>query len=171
MPNAILIKVTEHKAAAAVLVQGSRAEQTRFYLVNPEGRAFKRASTAELEGLPLITGISRAEYLRHSGSSQARIRGAVAVYQRYRARPGRPRIGEIHVDPVEGITLYTAQRAVQVRFGRGGIPAKLRRYDRVLAELSRRGQRAEAIRLDNDRHPEQVTVKLAGAAASGAVPQ
>jgi len=160
MPNAIQINVTEHQAAAAVLVQGSRAVETRFYLVTREGIAFKRAALAELEGLPLISGIDRTEYLQRKQSTRERIRKAIVVYRRYAAQPGRPRVGEIHVDEVEGVTLYTAQRAVQVRFGRGDIAAKLRRYDRVLAELARRGQRAAAIRLDNDRHPEQVTVRL-----------
>jgi cell division protein FtsQ len=163
MPNAIRIQVTEHEAAAAVLVQGSRAVETRFYLVTAEGQAFKRAAQAELVGLPLISGIDRTEYLQRKRSTRERIRRAIAVYRRYAARPGRPRVGELHVDPVAGLTLYTAQRAVQVRFGRGKIAAKLRRFDRVLAELARRGQRATAIRLDNERHSEQVTVRLAEA--------
>ncbi len=160
MPNAIRIEVTEHEAAAAVLVQGSRAVETRFYLVTAEGKAFKRASQAELAGLVLITGIDRTEYLQRQQSTRDRIRQAIAVYRRYTARAGRPRVGELHMDEVEGVTFYTAQRAVQVRFGRGDMAGKLRRYDRVLAELARRGQRAEAIRLDNQRHPAQVTVRL-----------
>ncbi|MFH2010542.1 MAG: FtsQ-type POTRA domain-containing protein [bacterium] len=171
MPNAIRIEVREHEASAAVLVHGSRPGQSRFYLVDVQGRAFKRAVPAELEGLALITGISRTEYLRHRASSTARIRDAIQVYGRYLAQPGRPRIGEIHVDPVEGITLYTARRAVQVRFGRGHIAAKLRRFDRVVTELARRGQRAAAIRLDNERHPRQVTVRLAEAEVNVGRPQ
>jgi len=170
MPNAIRIVVREHEVSAAVLVQGSRTDQSRFYLVDAKGRAFKRAAPPELEGLALITGISRTEYLRHRGSSSARIREAIQVYGRYLARPGRPRIGEIHVDPVEGVTLYTARRAVQVLFGRGHIAAKLRRFDRVVTELARRGQRAVAIRLDNGRHPRQVTVRLAEAEVNVARP-
>lgn len=162
MPSSIRIQVTEHEAAAAVLVEGSRAVETRFYLVTAEGRAFKRAALAEMEGLLLISGIDRTEYLQRKRPTRERIRRAIAVYRRYTARSGRPRVGELHVDEVEGITLYTAQRAVQVRFGRGDIAAKLRRYDRVLAELARRGQRAAAIRLDNQLHPAQVTVRLAG---------
>lgn len=171
MPNAIRIQVTEHQAAAAVLVQGSRVVETRFYLVTAEGRAFKRAALAELEGLPLISGIDRTEYLQRKRSTRERIRKAIVVYRRYARRPGRPRVGEIHVDEVEGVTLYTAERAVQVRFGRGGIAAKLRRYDRVLAELARRGQRAAAIRLDNERHPRQVTVRLPGQQESNSGPR
>ena len=166
LPNAVRISVKEHEAAAAVLMQARRPEQTRFYLVNAEGHAFKRADFAELEGLALITGIRREEYLKHKRSSSKAIREALDVYRRYRARPGRPRIGEVNVDPVEGVTLYTASRAVQVRFGRGDMAAKLRRFDRVTHELAQRGQRAATIRLNNARHPRQVTVRLAEAEAS-----
>lgn len=169
MPNAIRLQVTEHEAAAAVLVQGSRAVDTRFYLVTAQGQAFKRASQAELEGLVLISGIDRTEYLQRKRRTRERIRHAIGVYQRYAARPGRPRVGELHIDEVEGVTLYTAQRAVQVRFGRKDIAAKLLRFDRVLAELARRGQRAAAIRLDNERHPRQVTVRLVEAQAQAQV--
>jgi cell division septal protein FtsQ len=80
-------------------------------------------------------------------------------------------VGELHVDEVEGVTLYTAQRAVQVRFGRGDIAAKMRRFDRVLAELAKRGQKAAAIRLDNGRHPKRVTVRLAEAQESNPGPR
>ncbi len=171
LPSSIRIEVTEHRAAAAVLVQGSRPAQSRFYLVDGDGQVFKRATEAEVEGLPLITGVDRAAYLRMGRRTRERIRTAIAVYRRYAARPGRPRVGELHTDEVVGVTLYTAQGAVQVRFGRGDIAAKLRRLDRVLAELARRRQRAVAIRLDNERHPERVTVRLAEASSLGARPR
>ena len=54
----------KHEAAAAVLVQGSRAVETQFYLVTAEGKVFKRAAHAELEGLLLISGVDRTEYLQ-----------------------------------------------------------------------------------------------------------
>ena len=48
----------------------------------------------------------------------------------------------------------------------GQLAAKLRRFDRVVQELAQRGQRAATIRLNNSRHPRQVTVRLAEATGS-----
>lgn len=166
LPDAIRIEVTEHQAAAAVLLDGAQADQSAFYLVTSEGRAFKRARLAELEGVPLITGPSRQEYRARSDESQARVREALAVARHYQSQAGRPKLGEVHVDPVEGVTLYTASQVVQVRLGRGQVNAKLRRLDRILMELAARGQRPRAIRLDNTRHPRRVTVSLAEATGS-----
>jgi cell division septal protein FtsQ len=163
LPSTIRLVVKEHEVAAAVLLEGGAGGESRFYLVTAEGRAFKTAAPAELEGLPLITGVTREEYRTRPRAVSVRIREAVAAHRAYVAVPGRPRVGEVHVDPVEGTTLYTAERAVQVRLGRGGTAAKLQRLDRVLAELSGRGARPAVIRLDNERQPRRVTVRLAEA--------
>ncbi len=163
LPDGIRIEVKEHQAAAAVLFESTRGRGDLFYLVNRDGRAFKRARLTELEGLPLVTGILRSDYRTRPAQTRAQIRSALTLARRYLARAGRPPLGEIHVDPVEGLTLYTARRAVQVRLGRGDLTAKLRRLDRILRLLARRGQRPRAIRLDNERYPKRVTVQLAEA--------
>ena len=163
LPDGIRIEVREHQAAGAVLFESNRGAGDAFYLVNREGRAFKRAALPELEGLPLVTGIQRSDYQARGRMTRQRIQAALALAERYVSRSGRPPLGEIHVDPVEGLTLYTARRAVQVRLGRGGVKAKLRRLDRILRILAQRGQRPRAIRLDNERHPRRVTVRLAEA--------
>jgi cell division protein FtsQ len=167
LPDSIRIEVTEHQAAAAVLLDGTEAGKSDFYLVTAEGRAFKRARLAELDGVPLVTGLSRQEYRVRREESQARIREALVVARHYQAQAGRPKLGEVHVDPVEGVTLYTAAPVVQLRLGRGQAATKLRRLDRVLGELAARGQRPRAIRLDNTRHPKRVTVSLAEADSGG----
>jgi cell division protein FtsQ len=168
LPDGIEIEVTEHRAAGAVLFERNPgAGGGAFYLVSPEGRAFKRAALEEIEGLPLITGLRRHDYRERGAATRARIREALALAEQYLSRGGRPPLGEVHVDPVEGLTLYTARRAVQVRLGQGNPAAKLRRLDRILRELARRGLRPRAIRLDNERHPRRVTVRLAEADPGG----
>jgi cell division protein FtsQ len=167
LPDSIRIEVTEHRAAAAVLLDGSESGKSVFYLVTAEGKAFKRARLAELQGYPLITGLGRRQYRSSPDESQARIREALSVAVTYQAQAGRPKLGEIHVDPVEGVTLYTATPVVQLRIGRGQAATKLRRLDRVLKELAARGQRPRAVRLDNTRHPKRVTVALAEADSPG----
>lgn len=168
LPDAIHIQVTENVAAGAVLLKGEEPEKSSFYLISSEGAVFKRARLAELEDLPLITGLTRQEYRSSREESRLKLREALAVVRHYEARAGRPKLGEVHVDPVEGVTLYTASQAVQIRLGRGEYLPKLRRMDRILAALAARGQSALAIRLDNARHPRRVTVQLAEAGSSGA---
>jgi len=169
LPDAINIQVTENTAAGAVLLEGNGPEKSAFYLVNAEGRLFKRARLPELEGLPLITGVTRLEYRSAKKESRIRLVEALSVVGHYEARTGRPKLGEVHVDPVEGVTLYTANQAVQIRLGRGDTLAKLRRMDRILVGLTVRGESPTAIRLDNARHPRRVTVQLAEAGSRAAL--
>jgi cell division protein FtsQ len=171
LPDAIHIQVTENVPAGAVLLESDEPGKSAFYLLNAEGVVFKRALVAELEGLPLITGLSRQEYRQARDESRGRLREALEVVRHYTAQAGRPKLGEVHVDPVEGVTLYTAGQAVQIRLGQGDASAKLRRLDRILGALAARGERPMAIRLDNARHPRRVTVQLAEAGAHGAHPR
>jgi cell division septal protein FtsQ len=163
LPNTLRLEVREHEAAAAVLVEGDASAESRFYLVSAEGRPFKAATPSELEGLPLVTGVTRTEYRQRGAAVATRLRAAVAAHRAYVAVPGRPRIGEVHGDPVDGVTFYTAERTVQLRMGRGAIGPKLPRLDRVLTELAGRGVRPAIVRLDDERNPRRVTVRLAEA--------
>ena len=149
------------QAEAAVLMAQARPANSVFYLVDKQGRVFKRARVQEMEGIPLITGIDRKDYLTRKEGCMKRILRAINLFETYTARPGRPRIGEIHVDTLEGIILYTASRAVQIRLGWGHFTKKLDHLDRLLAVLAQRGRQPSIIRLDNSRNPKRVTVKLA----------
>jgi cell division protein FtsQ len=159
LPATVAIDVTEYEPQALVAL-GS------LYLSDGEGVLFKRATPEEASGLPVITGISRDGYVADRAEAQALIRLALAVLATYRAGPAsRPPVGEIHIDDIAGITLYTAG-GVAVRLGPSerAAPAewveRLRRFDAVLRELSERTLRPAAIFLDNRAHPDHITVRL-----------
>ena len=151
----------------ASTLSGAAGGEIDFALLTGGLKAEREAALAELEGLPLITGIRREDYRRRTAQARAQIREGLDVARRYASRAGRPPLGEIHTDPVDGITLYTARQKVQVRLGRGQMAARLRRLDRIWAELRRRGEQPAVIRLDDDRHPRRVAVRLATAESTG----
>jgi cell division protein FtsQ len=153
MPNSLEIDIVEETAAAAVLMGG-------FYLVNTEGRVFKRATTEEVRKLTVITGLDREEYKRHRGRTTDRLRAAISVLDKYREK-ARPAIGEIHLEENGGVILYTREKAVEIRMGEGRIGPKLLRLDAILTALGSKTDRLRVIRLDNRIRPERVTVRLA----------
>jgi cell division septal protein FtsQ len=164
LPATLVIDVTERRAAAVAVLSGGGAAPGGggLYLVDETGRPFKRATLDEAaaEGLVVLTGISRAQYLALPQASEAAFREALALVHLYQ-HPGdgaavrvRPPLSEVHVDPPSGFSAFLLEGGGEIRFGRGAIPEKLARLDQILAALgwglgrgrSKEGPRAAAIR-------------------------
>lgn len=154
-PPAVVVTVQERTAAALVDLGG-------LYLVEDDGNVFKRAEAGDGLDLPVITGISRNDYVQRRAAVEPLLRGALAVARSWRegGRDGKARLSEIHVDG-DGTTLYVGEQGTQVRLGSGDLPAKLQRLDQMLAVLRTEGKAAEVLHLDNRVHPSWVTVRLA----------
>jgi cell division protein FtsQ len=170
LPATLAIDVTEREARAVVALSG-------LYLADASGTPFKRASTEEAAELPVVTGVDREQYLNEPEAAREQIRGALAVIEAWRNEDAeRPALGEIHLDRVVGMTVYTATGGIAARLGHltftlreggplgavdGSLAARLRRLDAVLAALRERGETPRLIYLDNRARPDRVTVKLA----------
>ncbi len=119
LPNTLRVDVVERAAAALVELDG-------LYLVDRDGRPVKRAVIASGDGdaLPVVTGLSRAAYLRDEERARATIRDALAAYREYASGSHRPAIGEIHIHERRGVTLFTREDAIAIALGVGGDPAR-----------------------------------------------
>jgi cell division septal protein FtsQ len=82
------------------------------------------------------------------------------MLETYAAGPGRPAIGEVHLDDDGGVVLFTTEQGVALRLGQGDLPAKLQRFDVVWQALGPRQMLARAVYLDNRTRPDRVTLKL-----------
>ena len=142
LPDTIEVEVTEHVPSAVVLAG-------HFYLVDSDGRPFKRVERGERGALPIITGIDRAQLGRDRAGSVARIARAVEILQVY-AEKKRPRVGELHLEEDGGVTLYTQQTGTQLRFGRRPVADGLERYDALRAALGTRADGLAVVHLDSD---------------------
>jgi cell division protein FtsQ len=168
LPPALEIRVTERKAAALVDFGG-------LYLVDEEAHVFKRATPGDGLDLPLVTGIGREDFVGRQAEVEPLLAGALALANKWSERglDRRAVLSEIHVDPDWGVSLFAGDEGMEVRLGTGEIPAKLERLERVLASLVAKGEKAQAILLDNRRRPDWVTVRLVGwtaPAKAGAAP-
>ncbi|HJW75445.1 MAG: hypothetical protein A2V77_00140 [Anaeromyxobacter sp. RBG_16_69_14] len=155
-PPSLTVKVTERTAAALVDLAG-------LYLVDDEANVFKRASAGDGLDLPLVTGISRNEFLQRPAAVEPLLAGALALARAWRAggRDATDPLSEIHVDPGDGTTIYIGEEGTQVRLGSGDLPAKLSRLEKVLSALRAEGKKAEVLHLENRLHPSWVAIRLA----------
>jgi len=156
LPAALAVEVVEREARAVVAL-GS------LYLCDEGGAVFKRATLEEAAALPVLTGVARDAYIHDRDGSQALLREGLQALSTWQAVAERAPIGEVHVEPAAGTTLYARQGGTAIRVGHGDAAAlavRMARVDAVWAALLAAGQRAAIIHADAATHPERVTVRL-----------
>jgi cell division protein FtsQ len=155
LPPALVVRVAERRAAALVELSG-------LYLVDARGRVFKRAAPGDGVDLPVVTGITRDDYVERRAEVEPLLAAALALLEEWALR-GLDRwrsVAEIHVDPDFGTTLFVGEEAFEIRLGTGDLPEKLSRLGRLREALEADGRRAEVIHLDNRRRPDWVAVRF-----------
>jgi len=155
-PATVLAEVVEHRAAAQVQLGG-------LYLLDDEGRVFKRVGSEDSVDLPLVTGVTREAWLRDKGAAQLRLYSALHLLEAWRAEglPGAA-LEEIRLEEDGGFTAFAREPSglQEVRLGARDLPLQLKRLSQLRAALARRGEHAARIDLDNQARPEWVSAQL-----------
>lgn len=160
LPHTIAITVREHVATSIVELGG-------LYLADEAGHPFKKAelSADDGAGLPIVTGLDRAQWNANPDGGAAQVRGALDALARWNENSDRPSIGELHLDPHGNLTLVTYEHAIKIQLGVPDdtvLPTRLATFDATWSELSNdERSRMRAIHLD--AHSDQVTVAFAPA--------
>jgi len=153
LPSVLAVEISERHAVASALLGA-------LYLLDAEGRPFKRATFEEADGLPVITGVTREQYAALRQASEAVFREAIALVGAYAADPARPKLSEVHVDARVGFSLVLMDGGGQVRLGRGEVDGKLARMDRIMAALGPRGAAGVGTVYLDGPAADRVTVRL-----------
>jgi len=157
LPGQVVATVVEHRPAALVQLGG-------LYLLDDEGRLFKKAAPEDKVDLPIVTGLSRDGWADRKPELQLRLFGALHLLDTWQAAGNAlAAVSEVRLDEDGGYTLFAHDgTAVQeVRLGSTDISLKLQRLAQVRAALARRGERASRIDLDNPARPDQAAATLA----------
>jgi cell division protein FtsQ len=155
LPGTILVQVAERKAAALVALGDT-------YLATSAGDPFKRLEPGDPTDLPLVTGL-RAENLADDREGTMRtVRRAIDLAAEYEhgSLARRLPLEEVHVEPDGSFEIVVGRGAMQLVLGAPPFRRKLDQAARVVAELDKRGAKADAIMLDNDARPERVVVRM-----------
>lgn len=175
LPSRFALTVREREPAAIMLVdvcgpprgggggddEAPCDEPNAMYLVSAEGSLLKRVGHKDSSDLPVITGLTRARYTNDPEHSRRMVMEALALLTAYRQSGlwERSPVGEIHVEPNDGLSLYVGD-LTYVRLGIPPYGQKLQRMKKVFDRLERERARAEYVYLDNEQHPDRVAVRL-----------
>jgi cell division protein FtsQ len=155
LPGTILVQVTERKAVALVALGDT-------YLATAEGEPFKKLEPGDPVDLPLVTGLRPESVADDRTGAMQTIRRAIDLAAEYDhgALAKRSPLEEVHVEPDGAFTLVVGRSATQLVLGGPPFRRKIDQAARVVAELDRRGAKADAIMLDNDAKPDRVVVRM-----------
>jgi cell division protein FtsQ len=155
LPGTILVQVVERRAAA-LLAMGDTL------LVTSEGEPFKKLEPGDPVDLPLITGLHADVFTNDRDGAMRTVRRGIDLAAEYE-RGGlshRAPLEEVHVEPDGTFALVVGRSATELVLGGPPFRRKLEQAARVVAELEKRGAKAETIMLDNDARPERVVVRM-----------
>ncbi len=161
LPTGLDIVIREEHAVAAVSLGA-------LYLTNADGELFKRANLAggEVDGLSVITGLSRESHLANPEKSQERLLTALGALKQFAENAERPRIGELHLDERHGMSLITFEDAIAIHIGtpaNGELAERYRAFDSAWQALDAEEHAAARSFRIADRTPsDRVTVAFAG---------
>ena len=155
LPGTILVQVTEREAGALVALGET-------YLASRTGEIFKTIDARDPVDLPIITGMKPDLVAEDREGAARTIRRAIDLANEYEHGPlgGKAELQEIHVVSGTSLTLIVGKSALALVLGEPPYRKKLEQATRVVAELEKRGAKAEAIMLDNEARPERVVVRM-----------
>src|SRR5262249_57039185 len=114
-----------------------------LYLLDEEGRVFKRAGPEDAVDLPLVTGLSRDEWLRDRGSSQLRLYSALRLLEAWREEGfAGSSLSEVRLEEDGGFTAFAREPAglQEIRLGPSDLKLQLHRLALLQAALAPPGR-------------------------------
>jgi cell division protein FtsQ len=156
LPGTLHVAVSEREAAA-VAVLGDRP-----FLVTPDGEPFKEVGADDPSDLPVLSGVSAAEWARDRQGGMERFRTGVDLVRQYE------KLGMARVHPPEEVSLgatgYTVltvgKQGIALELGRAPYARKLAMAADVVGQLASKGRTPGIVFLDNEAHPERVVVRM-----------
>jgi cell division septal protein FtsQ len=140
LPNKLQVVVTEQQPVFLVQIQPD------LYYLNDEGQLFKKSEMKEGASIPILTGLEKKDWTP-TGQLKPSIHQDLVSLQRLLSQGKDPfypnKISEIHYDPDCGFSLFTLERGIRITLGKEEIPARIKRLERVWAELEKRSDQAQ----------------------------
>jgi cell division protein FtsQ len=159
LPGTIVVRVTERRAAALVALGDT-------FLTTAQGEPFKKLEVGdppdEIASLPLVTGLRPEAMSEDREGTMQTIRRAIDLAAEFQRIPlaKRAPLEEVHVEADGVFSLVVGRSGIELVLGAPPFRRKLEQAARVVAELDKRGARADAIMLDNDTRPDRVVVRM-----------
>jgi len=150
--QALIIEVQERTPRAMILLDD-------LYLVDRQGKVFKKVGPKEKVDLPLLTGLESKEIKKQDQEGERLIKQALELLDllAYRQIINEHNISEINLHKQRGLTLYTLEKSLPIYLGWGDYKDKLNRLEKVLADIQKKGEEVAYVDVN---YPRKIIVKV-----------
>jgi cell division protein FtsQ len=155
LPGTIVIRVTERRPAALVALDET-------VLATADGVPFKSLEPGDPVDLPLVTGVTPDAFGTDRDGAAHTISRAIDLAAEYEhsVLAKRAPLQEVHVGADGRFSLIVGHTGMELVLGGPPFRRKIDLASRVVAELERRGGRADAVMLDSESRPDRVVVRM-----------
>ncbi|MEK7828728.1 MAG: FtsQ-type POTRA domain-containing protein [Deltaproteobacteria bacterium] len=125
-PDRLNIEIKEGRPVAFINLDG-------LYLVDENGKIFKKTSMGDDIDLPIITGLTRGDIEAGGKTSELAIKAINLIH--LLSKNGiftHDELSEINIDKTYGLTLYTMQQGTRIEIGEEDFTEKLARLERII---------------------------------------
>ncbi|HPQ80485.1 MAG TPA: FtsQ-type POTRA domain-containing protein [bacterium] len=152
LPDTLWVYVEEHKPVALM------STSSGFRYVDSDGVPFKDAEVSDDRDLPVITGLFETPGGEITDEAVGRAREMIGLMELFCGTGfGRAQdVAEIHYDEVEGYSIITRERPMQILFGQADLAERVASLERMREAIEGRGMRIQYM-LANE--PGRVTVR------------
>jgi POTRA domain, FtsQ-type len=171
LPDTLHIKVQEEQASGIIffksltqnktecnpLKQECKTKFTPFYLVNSDGKVFKRATPQELKNKIIITGIERKLFETDPYGTRRIIVKSLKLIDIYQTVSSRPKLSEIFIKG-DIVTLFLKKTGSAIHFDLRNFHKGVLVFDSFLAGLDLPLNELSEIFMDNRENPNRVVV-------------
>jgi cell division protein FtsQ len=155
LPDGLVLNITEQVSLAVV-------DLGRKFVINTEGDIFKNANAADVQNLPVITGLTYADLNVSDHQVDPPFSAVLSVLQ-LGSQPNsvipNPMLRELHVDREIGLTLFAFDQSLAIRMGYASYPAKYKVLAQVLTYLNDNPETLNADWIDLN-NPERIVLNV-----------
>ena len=144
--KALIIEVQERIPQALILLED-------LYLVDRNGKIFKKAETKDQLDLPVLTGVTRQQIMERDPVILDLIRQALDLLDLLKQRKifTTLEVSEINLNKQKGLTIFTLNGGIPIRLGTGDLVEKINRLEKVLPDLQQKSMEVEYLDLNYSR--------------------
>jgi len=132
-PDRLVVRIEERKPVAMINLD-------TLYYVDDQGKIFKRLTSYDPKGFPILTGFSQGDLKASDAVTARNLQRTLELLRATESGVLRQNVSEVHFDAQEGYTLVTRDSGIQLKIGTMDIREAMQRIEEAMPKLSSVGQ-------------------------------
>ncbi|MBI5343048.1 MAG: FtsQ-type POTRA domain-containing protein [Deltaproteobacteria bacterium] len=132
-PDRLVVRIEERRPVAMINLDA-------LYYVDEQGKIFKRLTSYDPKGFPILTGFSQGDLKASDAVTARNLKKTLELLRATESGVLRQNVSEVHFDAQDGYTLVTRDSGLQLKIGTMEFREAMQRIEEAMPKLSSVGQ-------------------------------